>query len=162
MYMATGFYVTARLSVGLLNISGAVIFPHFRKFHLWNAVVAIVPTAFWIGALWVEYPQNLVVQWVSFFWGRQHLHSLLILDWFPYYFLFLGISIYGRVTGKEKYSRAPFMYMMEFYPAVDMEMRIERTGNFITMVLGYIVVNLIFQSSAVIGFDTYSLTTIHN
>ena len=57
---------------------------------------------------------------------------------------------------KVQYVRAPFMYMMEYYPAVDMEMRIERTGNFITMVLGYVVVNLIFQSSAVIGFNTHS------
>ena len=45
---------------------------------------------------------------------------------------------------------------MEYYPAVDMEMRIERTSNFITMVLGYIVVNLLYQSTAVIGFNAYS------
>ena len=54
MYMATGFYVTARLSVGLLKVFGAVIFPKFRTFHLWNALVAIIPTGFWIGALWLS------------------------------------------------------------------------------------------------------------
>jgi hypothetical protein len=56
---------------------------------------------------------------------------------------------------KPKYVKAPFMDLMEYYPAVDMEMRVERTGNFITMVFGYIVVNLIYQSSAVVGFNAY-------
>jgi hypothetical protein len=49
------------------------------------------------------------------------------------------------------------MNIMEYYPAVDMDQRIGRTGNFITMVLGYIVVNLIYQSSALIGFNAYDL-----
>jgi hypothetical protein len=44
---------------------------------------------------------------------------------------------------------------MQYYPAVDMNMRIERTGNFVTMVLGYVVVNLLYQSSAVFGLNTY-------
>jgi hypothetical protein len=46
MYMATGFYVAARLSIGILNVFGAMMFPQFRTFHLWNALVAIIPTGF--------------------------------------------------------------------------------------------------------------------
>lgn len=47
------------------------------------------------------------------------------------------------------------MDLLEYYPAVNMEQRTERTSNFITMVLGYIVVNLMYQSAAVIGFNAY-------
>lgn len=67
--MTTGFYVTARLSIGILNIFCSIIFPKVTTFHLWNAVVAIIPTGFWIGALWIEYPLNQIVQWMSFLWG---------------------------------------------------------------------------------------------
>ena len=45
-YMAVGFYVAARLSIGILNVFGAMIYPKFRTFHLWNALVAIIPTGF--------------------------------------------------------------------------------------------------------------------
>jgi len=63
--------------------------------------------------------------------------------------------MYGRITGQEKYYTAPLMDLLEYYPAVDMEQRTERTSNFITMVLGYIVVNLMYQSAAVMGFNAY-------
>jgi hypothetical protein len=152
--MTTGFYVTARISIGLLTLLGAFTYPQFRAFHVWNAVVSIVPTSLWIGGLFVPYPLNLMVQWLSFLWGRV-IHYNLMIDWFPYYMLFLLSSLYGRVMNKPKYVKAPFMDLMEYYPAVDMEMRVERTGNFITMVFGYIVVNLIYQSSAVVGFNAY-------
>src|SRR5271170_2667623 len=79
----------------------------------------------------------------------------LTVDWFPYYILFGIFTIYGHITKNPKYVGTPLMNLMEYYPAVDMEMRVERTGNFITMVLGYIVVNLIYQSSAVLGFNAY-------
>jgi hypothetical protein len=67
--MATGLYCMARYTVGAINIVFLIIFPHFRLFHFWNAVTCILPTFFWIGALWIEYPINLVVQWLSFLWG---------------------------------------------------------------------------------------------
>jgi hypothetical protein len=74
MYIATGFYVAARLSIGILNVFGAMVFPKFRTFHLWNAPVAIIPTGFWIGALWVEYPLNQIIQWMSFLFGMSIRH----------------------------------------------------------------------------------------
>jgi hypothetical protein len=75
-------------------------------------------------------------------------------DWFPYYVLYLFTVLYGRITAQREYIDQPLMHLMQYYPAVDTEMRIERTGNFITMVLGYIVVNLLYQSSAVFGLNT--------
>jgi hypothetical protein len=68
-YMATGLYCMARYTVGAINLVFVIIFPHFRLFHFWNAVVCIFPTFFWIGALWMPFPVNLVVQWISFLWG---------------------------------------------------------------------------------------------
>ena len=82
---------------------------------------------------------------------------VLNVDWFPYYILFVVISVYGYITNNPKYRRAPLMNLMEYYPAVDIKLRVERTGSFITIVLGYIVINLIYQSAAVIGFNAYSL-----
>jgi hypothetical protein len=151
-YMITAFYVFARLLIGTLNILLAIIFPHFRLFHVWNAVIAIIPTSLWIGALWIPYPVSLMLQWLSFGWGNA-LYFVTDLDWFPYYILFLIFSAYGYITNNAKYRGTPLMDLMEYYPAVDMDLRIERTGNFITIVLGYIVVNLIYQSSAAIGFN---------
>jgi hypothetical protein len=154
-YMATGFYVTARLTIGALNLWFVFLFPHFRGFHAWNTVTAVLPISFWIGALWVPYPSSTLLQWLSFLFGMLSNPPDLNADWFPYYLLFVTVSLYGRITRKEKYYSAPLMNLMEYYPAVDMEQRTERTSNFITMVLGYIVVNLIYQSAAVIGFNAY-------
>jgi len=110
MYMATGFYVTARLSIGILNIFCAVIFPKFRTFHLWNAVVAIIPTSFWIGSLWVAYPLNQVVQWISFIWGIHcnlpsncRLVSVL-------FFISRDNDIWSNNGQREIYSRAVHVY----------------------------------------------------
>jgi hypothetical protein len=65
------------------------------------------------------------------------------------------MTCYGYVTNNPKYYGKPFMDLMEYYPAVDMEIRSERTGAFVTMVLGYMVINLFYQSSASIGFNAY-------
>lgn len=67
--MATGFYVTARLTVGALNIWFVTLFPHFRLFHAWNAFTSILPISLWIGALWVVYPYSVMLQWFSFLFG---------------------------------------------------------------------------------------------
>jgi hypothetical protein len=74
------------------------------------------------------------------------------------------MTCYGYVTNNPKYYGKPFMDLMEYYPAVDMEIRSERTGAFVTMVLGYMVINLFYQSSASIGFNAYRshLTNIFN
>src|SRR5277367_2896673 len=67
--MATGFYVMARLTVGALNIWFVFLFPHFRLFHVWNAVTSILPISLWIGALWVDYEVAVILQWMSFLFG---------------------------------------------------------------------------------------------
>jgi hypothetical protein len=64
------------------------------------------------------------------------------------------MTLYGKVTNQRDLISRPLSHLLEYYPAVNMDLRIERTNNFITMVLGYIVVNLIYQSSALIGLNT--------
>ena len=156
-YMATGFYVTARLTVGALNIWFVTLFPHFRLFHAWNAFTSILPISLWIGALWVVYPYSVMLQWFSFLFGIFSDTSALMARLVPVLSLVYWSFIVRSNYRQEKYYTAPLMYIMEYYPAVDMEQRTERTSNFITMVLGYIVVNLIYQSAAVIGFNAYPL-----
>ena len=68
--MTTGFYVFTRLLIGTLNFVAAYIFPHFRTVHLINGVIAIVPTSCWIGALFVPFPFDLLLQWLSFLFGN--------------------------------------------------------------------------------------------
>jgi hypothetical protein len=150
--MNTSFYVTARLSVGFLNLVAAFIFPDLRFFHLWNVIICCVPTAFWIAALFVDYPENLFLKLSSFLLGTSFFIPLII-DWFPYYILYLVTTCYAKLKHKSDYIHRPLSHLMEFYPAVDMDSRIERTGNFITMVLGYIVVNLLYQSAARFGLN---------
>ena len=72
------------------------------------------------------------------------------------------MSAYGRIANNPKFYGKPLTHFLEYYPAVDIDMRVERTGNFVSMVLGYIVVNLIYQSNAVIGFNSYSLFPFPN
>jgi len=79
------------------------------------------------------------------------------IDWFPYYILLLAASLYGRVKHRPEFAKEPLVHLLEYYPAVDAEDRIERTSNFITMVFGYIVVNLLYQSDAVNGFNACAL-----
>jgi len=74
--MATGFYVCARLSIGLCNLWFAYLFRHFRLYHIWNFLSATIPSLMWIGALWVDYPYNLAVQWASFIFGINYIYVL--------------------------------------------------------------------------------------
>jgi len=43
----------------------------------------------------------------------------------------------------------------EFYPAVNIEHKVERTNAFVTLVFGYSVVAIIYQSSADFGLNAF-------
>jgi hypothetical protein len=159
--MTTAFYVFTRFLLGSLNLLGVWLFAHFRMFHLTNAIIAFIPIGFWIGALWVKEPYNIALQWMSFLFGSSSKYILAKIDWFPYYLVLFSMSVYGRIKNRPELVKYPLLHLVKYYPAVDMEARIERTSNFITMVFGYIVVNLLFQSNARIGFNGYNISNFY-
>jgi hypothetical protein len=75
--MASSFYIAARLSCAALNAIAAVIFTKFWRFHTWNVVICALPTVFWFGALFVDYPLNLMVQACSFGLGTNSHSGLM-------------------------------------------------------------------------------------
>lgn len=45
--------------------------------------------------------------------------------------------------------------VFEFYPAMNIEHKVERTNAFVTLVFGYSVVAIIYQNSATFGFNAF-------
>ena len=134
------FYLTARLfNAGMFAWYGWLI-PMVRNALIGNALNIIIPSAVWAASVHVEEPRRQALIWVAIFFDV--CGSL--------YFIFVQRGILFRGDLKERVKKA-----FDFYPAINIEHRIERTGAFVSLVFGYSVVSLLYQSRAAIGVNAY-------
>ncbi|KAM5355648.1 hypothetical protein ACJ41O_002294 [Fusarium nematophilum] len=132
--MLVSFYLAARLR-GLVHflITGFLL-PMVRGVMICEVINIIFPSAIWIASIHVEMPARLGLIWTAIcfdMWGQT---------------ITVGLYRYGRMAGEKtklgKFLAAAF----EFYPAVNIEHRVERTNAFVSLVFGYSVVGVMFQS----------------
>jgi len=135
-----GFYLAARLFSALVFAWMAYLIPMVRASMLLNSALIIIPSIIWIGSVHVENPGRQALTWVA-----------IALDVFGTWILFyLQKGILKHLpTRIAEY----VVKLYEFYPATSIEHKIERTGAFVTLVFGYSVLALLYQSRAAMGIN---------
>ena len=135
------FYLAARLFGAAYYAICAYWIPMVRGAMISQAIGNALPAALWIGSIHTDLPGRLALIWMAIF-----------LD------LFGGILIILLQRGgtwmpqplRQRAARA-----FEFYPALNIEHKIERTGAFVTLVFGYSILSLLYQNRASFGINAF-------
>lgn len=135
------FYLAARLGVALNFAVLSFTAPMVRGTMLSHGGLIAISSALWICSIYVELPARLTLIWVA-----------IALDLFGSMAIVLLIRTGSRILPFAK----PFLQRaFEFYPAVNIEHKVERTNAFVTLVFGYSVVALLYQNSASFGLNAF-------
>ena len=135
------FYLAARLfMMGYCLVLAAVV-PMVRPMMITQAGVALVPSVLWIGSIYVELPNRFAIIWIAIFLDLTGA-------------MFVVFFIRGSKFVSKRFG-AWVENLYEFYPAVNIEHKVERTNAFVTLVFGYSVVAIIYQNSASFGLNAF-------
>jgi hypothetical protein len=139
--MLVAFYLTARLFMASYLVLLMFLIPMIRNMMIVHVTMTLIPSALWIGSIYVEYPNRLILVWIAIFID-------LTGSMFAIFFIKVSKKVSKRLGA---WSDKAF----EFYPAVNIEHKVERTNAFVTLVFGYSVVAIIYQSSAHYGLNAF-------
>ncbi|KAH7117339.1 bacterial low temperature requirement A protein-domain-containing protein [Dactylonectria macrodidyma] len=132
--MMVSFYLAARLR-GVVHFAiTAYLLPMVHGVMICECINILIPSALWIASIHVEMPSRLALIWVAIafdMWGQG---------------IMIGLFRYSRTAKQETRFSKWLVEFFEFYPAVNIEHRVERTNAFVSLVLGYSVVGVMFQS----------------
>jgi low temperature requirement protein LtrA len=135
------FFVTARLFMGSYLLILSVTIPMVRGTMVAQALLGFIPCVLWIGSIYVEMPKRLAIIWVAIF---MDLTGPIFCVWLMRCGKLIHPAL-GLWLDKT----------FEFYPAVNIEHKTERTNSFVTLVFGYSVVAIIYQNSAKLGLNAF-------
>ncbi|KAL8397800.1 hypothetical protein RB594_004488 [Gaeumannomyces avenae] len=135
-----GFYVAARLFMAAYLVLTAVLVPLVRATMLASAVAIVVPAALWVASTALEMPRRLGLVFVALALDLLGGGFVMLL----YRWSTKAVAAGGRgrlgVVGRRVAS------LFEFYPAINIEHKVERTNAFVSLVFGYSVVAILFQN----------------
>ncbi|KAI9803543.1 MAG: hypothetical protein M1825_001886 [Sarcosagium campestre] len=136
------FYLTVRLFGAAYFSLLCFQLPMIRATLIGNIIVTLISSALWIGSIYVAYPRQLVLIWIAI--------VIDILGASLMVFLMRGTwrNIFPNI--QKKLDKA-----FEFYPAINIEHKTERTNAFVALVFGYSVVALLYQNSAHFGINAF-------
>lgn len=135
------FYITARLFHVAYYALLYFLIPMLQFFFVLTGIMILIPTALWIASCHVELPTSLGLIWVAIF-----------LD---VYGNGIIVPFYRQASKLEGTWLDPIAKRAQFYPAINIEHRTERMNAFVTLVIGYSVVGLLFQSQASFGINAF-------
>ncbi|KAK4574304.1 hypothetical protein LTR86_002065 [Recurvomyces mirabilis] len=133
-----GFYLTARLYNALYLAHIAWVLPMIRSVMVFHVTIILIGSAIWVGSIHLEYPKQLILTLIA-----------LCFDIFAPMTLVLLKMAVENIKGKDFFDN-----LFEFWPAMNIEHRTERQNAFVTLVFGYTVVAMLYQS-AVNGIDSF-------
>lgn len=87
-----------------------------------QACIALIPSALWIGSIYIAMPNRLSIIWFAIF-----------LDFTGAVYV-ISVIRWSRNWSKRLGERIDRLY--EFYPAINIEHKTERTNAFVTLVFG--------------------------
>ncbi|GAB7350623.1 hypothetical protein MBLNU459_g1188t1 [Dothideomycetes sp. NU459] len=140
------FYLAARLFIGTYLVYVAIMLSMIRAIMISQVVAILLAAALWIGSIYVAWPQRLGLVLVA-----------LVLDLFGQMVYRIVIDACNVVSPK---TRAWAEQNFEFWPAINIEYKTERTNAFVTLVFGYTVVTIIYQNTASFGLNAFFLKGI--
>ena len=135
------FFVASAIARSALHLLYAFTMPTIRPCCVSNAVISLMASALWIGSIFVDATG-----------GRQ------ILIWTALFVDILGyevMRIIGKVGSQFDGPRKWLVSHYEFVPGINIEHRVERMGSFTTLVFGYCIIALLFQSSTSRPFTAF-------
>lgn len=127
------FYLAARLFQAFYYGLTAFMLPLIRGVMFCQIVMIIIPAALWIGSTHVEMPHRLGL-----------IFTALALDLTGGFFVVISFR-YSRTHDTAMAKR--FERFFEFYPAINIEHKVERTNAFVSLVIGYGIVGLLYQNA---------------
>ncbi|EGX93126.1 hypothetical protein CCM_04498 [Cordyceps militaris CM01] len=132
-----GFYLATRYAVALHFAVNYFLLPMVRGFMLASCIQVLVPTALWVGSVFVEMPDRLILIWIA-----------IVLDMWGQIFYFAPVqyTLRSKEESDTWFTRG-VRTMFDYIPAINIEHRVERTNAFVSLVLGYSVVGILFQSN---------------
>jgi low temperature requirement protein LtrA len=135
------FFLAARLFMGSYYLVLSYTVPMVRGMMIVQAIMTLIPSAIWIASIHIEMPDRLAAIWVAIF-----------IDLCGSMFVILLIRSAKDISKawQEWCDR-----VFEFYPAVNIEHKVERTNAFVTLVFGYSVVAIIYQNAASFGLNAF-------
>lgn len=139
--MLVAFYLAARLFMASYLLCQAIVIPMIRGMMVLQFIVTIIPAAIWIASIHVDMPDRLAPIWIAIF-----------MD------LCAPIGVVIVIRGAKAISSRLAAWVdrvFEFYPAVNIEHKTERTNAFVTLVFGYSVVAIIYQNAASFGLNAF-------
>ncbi|KAI1321682.1 hypothetical protein F5Y16DRAFT_66896 [Xylariaceae sp. FL0255] len=128
-----GFYLAARLLVAGYFFVVAMLVPMIRPIMLWLVAMMLFSAAIWIASIHVAYPLQLA--------------PIFIGLWFDMFYqgLWTAATVFGRKISNrfgDWLDRT-----VEIAPGINIEHRTERINAFVTLVFGYMVVSILYQST---------------
>ncbi|KAG4435489.1 hypothetical protein IFR05_009028 [Cadophora sp. M221] len=139
--MLVSFYLASRFFMGTYYLMLAGTVPMVRGVMIMQAILTIIPGVLWIGSTQVEYPQRLGLIWTA-----------IVID-LTAGMLFIVVIRGGKFLSKRLGEWSDRVF--EFYPAVNIEHKTERTNAFVALVFGYSVVAIIYQNAAHFGLNAF-------
>ncbi|EFW98424.1 hypothetical protein CMQ_4276 [Grosmannia clavigera kw1407] len=137
------YYVTARLFMALWCALMGLLVPLVQGTMACQVVLSVVAAALWIASMHLELPVRLACVFV-----------VLAFDLFGGA-LVVGAFRYATGHAQTRVGRALVARVFDFYPAVSIEHKVERTNAFMTLVLGYSVVGVLFQNGRGYGLHAF-------
>ncbi|OAA67835.1 Low temperature requirement A [Niveomyces insectorum RCEF 264] len=140
------FYVTARLFMALYCAVTGLLAPLVRGTLFCQAAVITVGAALWIASIHLPLPARLACVFVA-----------LVFDLFVAGSLVVGLFRYAqaRAATGSRTARALIARLFDFFPAMNIEHKVERTNAFVTLVLGYSVVGVLYQNNGGYGLNAF-------
>lgn len=135
------FYIAGRWFSSIYYLWMAYLIPMVRPAMIGTALHCFLPGFLWIGSVQVEEPGREALIWTAIFFDLAGAIFMAILyrppHWFPK----------GYRNWADNH--------LQFIPGANIEHRIERTGAFLTLVFGYSVVALLYQSNVAFGINAF-------
>jgi low temperature requirement protein LtrA len=135
------FYLAARFFIGSYYGLISYIVPMVRGMMISQVIAIVIPSAIWIASIYVDMPQRLALIWVALF-----------LDLFA---STVTVFLIRKSNVVSDHLAAWAERVFEFYPAVNIEHKTERTNAFVTLIFGYSVVALLYQNTASFGINAF-------
>ncbi|KAL7937419.1 bacterial low temperature requirement A domain-containing protein [Trichoderma chlorosporum] len=129
------FYLATRVFSAIFFGVTAYLLPMIKGVMICQLLAVIIPIALWIASIHVDMPGRL-----------GFIIPALFFDMYGLVF-FLPLALYAiRGDAPESGWAKRLGSMFEFSPAISIEHRVERMNAFVSLVLGYSVVAILFQS----------------
>ena len=135
------FYLAARFFISSYYGIISFVVPMVRGMMISQVIAIAIPSGIWIASIYVDMPQRLALIWIALF-----------LDLFASSITIFLIRKSNLISDR---LAAWVERVFEFYPAVNIEHKTERTNAFVTLIFGYSVVSLLYQNTASFGLNAF-------